>query len=211
MALSDSGCAHSLRRQRQDSLIHALPRLDVGCCLTDPHPVMDRSAPLAHALELHRVRIEEFLLARCRGWAEAGEIEDALQELWLRIRDIDASQVADPKAYLYRAAHNIMLDRARARASRLRHESDWSYVHGEESRPASAERTLLARERIHAVDGVLRQLGERAALIFRRYRLDGVEQKRIAVELDVSLSTVEKDLRRSYAALMALREVGDDA
>ena len=51
--------------------------------------------------------------------------------------------------------------------------------------------------------------GTRPARIFRRFRVDGAAQRDIAAELGVSLSTVEADLRKVYAALAALRRQFD--
>ena len=53
-------------------------------------------------------------------------------------------------------------------------------------------------------------LGARTATIFRRHRIDGVQQRDIARELGVSLSTVEADLRRAYRALLDYRRSIDE-
>src|SRR3546814_7319607 len=55
----------------------------------------------------------------------------------------------------------------------------------------------------------LNRLGPRTATAFRRHRVDGVAQKEIAVELGVSLSTVESDLRTAYRALREWKERRD--
>jgi RNA polymerase sigma-70 factor (ECF subfamily) len=46
--------------------------------------------------------------------------------------------------------------------------------------------------------------------IFRRHRIDGLPQRQLAEEFGVSLSTVESDLRRAYAALAQLKERLDE-
>jgi RNA polymerase sigma factor (sigma-70 family) len=176
-----------------------------------PRAAQDLSvSELSESFDAHRSQIAAFLRARCRGWADESEVEDILQELWIRVRNVEAAKVGDAKSYLYRAAHNLMLDRARRTKTRTHYETDWSYSQGKGTGEAEPERKLLAKERLRAVDRTLRQLGERAAFIFKRYRLDGVDQKHIAAELRVSLSTVEKDLRKSYVALIALQEDQDD-
>ena len=67
----------------------------------------------------------------------------------------------------------------------------------------------MARETLAAVEARLDALGDPAALIFRRHRVDGLTQRRIADELRMGLSTVEKHLRRAYAAILGLE--GDEA
>jgi len=53
---------------------------------------------------------------------------------------------------------------------------------------------------------VLRSLGPRVEMVFRRFRLEGVGQRLIAEELGVSLTTVEKDLQKAYRAMIALKQ-----
>ena len=61
------------------------------------------------------------------------------------------------------------------------------------------------------VGTALAAVGERPAAIFRRHRIDGIGQRQVAAEMGVSLSTVESDLRRAYAALAAMKERLDEA
>jgi RNA polymerase sigma factor (sigma-70 family) len=167
---------------------------------------------LADVLMLHRRQIEVFLRARCRGGANNVDIEELLHELWLRCHKVDIDGIDDPKSYLFRAAHNLVVDRAR-NATRGRHYEDaWDYTQNRASggaEPATAERRLLAREKLDEIDRALRAVGERAASVFRRYRIDGIQQAAIAAELGISLSTVEKDLRKTYEAVIAVRELND--
>lgn len=158
----------------------------------------------------HRAQLLRFLEAHGAGDAA----EDLFQELWMRVTQRPAGPVGNPLAYLYRAANNLMVDRYRAeRQARVRDRA-WSEARGagEDIAPdPGAEATLLAREELRRFDAALSALGERAARCFRRFRLDGIPQKQIAAELGVSLSTVESDLRRAYAALVAVRRQSDDA
>jgi RNA polymerase sigma-70 factor (ECF subfamily) len=73
------------------------------------------------------------------------------------------------------------------------------------------ERHLIGREQARLVTETLAALGERPAAIFRRHRIDGLPQRQVAAEFGVSLSTVESDLRRAYAALAAMKERIDEA
>lgn len=168
---------------------------------------------LTGAFMAHHRKLVAFVRLRCCDGSSRSEIDDILHELWLRCSNADACNVSDPKSYLYRMAHNLILDRSR-RALRGREcEGDWNYRHVQSiggCEPAMAERRLLAKEHLERIDGALRAVGERAAWIFRRYRIDGALQGTIADELGVSLSTVEKDLRKAYDAVFALRELSDD-
>lgn len=145
----------------------------------------------------------------------AGEnAEDLLQELWLRIRDAPAGPIAQPLSYLYRAANNLMLDRYRSDRQATARDRKWvdatSGDMPDRSDEPSGERVLIARETLARVRTTLSALGTRVEHVFRRHRLDGVQQREIARELGVSLSTVESDLRRATRALIDLRKNIDE-
>jgi RNA polymerase sigma factor (sigma-70 family) len=153
----------------------------------------------------HRSQLLRFL--RARGGGDAAE--DLLQELWIRVSTAPAGPVADPLPYLYRAANNLMVDRYRAEARAARRNQEWTDHAGPAaagvSEEPSGERVLIARERLREVHDTLAGLGERVALVFRRFRINGESQRDIAQDLGISLSAVEKDLQKAYRALLALR------
>lgn len=164
---------------------------------------------LEAVLLAYRAQLLRFLAAHGAG----DTAEDLLQELWLRISERPVGPVGNPLSYLYRAANNLMIDRHRAeRQARLRDQSWTEAYAGDEAVPdPSAEEALISREEWQRMNAALAAVGERPAYCLRRFRIDGVAQKDIAAELGVSLSTVESDLRRAYAGLLAARRQSDDA
>ncbi|MCW2368544.1 MULTISPECIES: sigma-70 family RNA polymerase sigma factor [unclassified Sphingobium] len=174
---------------------------------TDTGPVEGQG--LASALMAHRVQLIRFLVAHGAGDAA----EDLFQELWMRVTQRPTGPVGNPLGYLYRAANNLMVDRYRAERQARARDQAWTEARGtgEVVPEPTAEAQLIAREDLRRFDRALDALGTRASQVFRRYRLDGVPQRQIAAELGVSLSTVESDLRRAYAALLAARRQSDDA
>jgi RNA polymerase sigma factor (sigma-70 family) len=162
---------------------------------------------LAQSFASHRMQLLRYL--RARGAGE--EAEDCLQDLWIRAEASDAASVADPLAYLYRMAHNLMLDRRRSDLRRGRREVAFHgdvLAGGEADDAPAAERILIARERLRTVEAMLRDLGPRTDHIFRRHRIDGIAQRVIASELGITLSAVEKHLQKAYRAIAALRRTG---
>lgn len=156
----------------------------------------------------HRPELLRFL--RARGAGDAAE--DLVQELWLKASAGVTGPIQEPLSYLYRAANNLIIDRARAEASAAQRGRDWTDVTAgltEASQAPSAERALLAREQLTQAQRTLAALGDRTEQIFRRFRVDGVPQKRIAAEYGISINTVEKHLQRAYRALVALRRRPD--
>jgi len=149
----------------------------------------------------NRMTLLRFL--RARGAGDAAE--DCLQEVWIKASAGASGPIAEPLAYLYRTANNVMLDRRRAELRASRRDTAWSEA-TDDAAPAESEARLIARERLAAVEATLSGLGERSDAIFRRYRLEGVSQRDIAAEFGISLSAVEKHLQKAYRALADLRE-----
>ncbi len=175
-------------------------------------PVPSNPAPngLEAAFLANRERLLRFL--RARGAGDAAE--DMLHEIWLKISAASTGPVAAPVAYLFRTADLLMIDRYRSERQARRRDRDWSEagatVPGVSDAPSS-ERALIARDHARLVAEALDALGPRPAAIFRRHRIDGVQQRKVAEEFGVSLSTVESDLRRAYRAILDVKERIDEA
>ncbi len=153
----------------------------------------------------NRAALLRFL--RARGGGDSAE--DLLQELWLKASSGASGPIADPLAYLFRAANNLMLDRRRGELRRERRDQEWTEATGGPdlgvSDAPTGEQLLIARERLAAAEAALKALGERTDYVFRRYRVEGASQRQIADELGISLSAVEKHLQKAYRALVDLR------
>lgn len=151
----------------------------------------------------NRARIIRFLEVRGAG---AGA-EDLFQDLWMRLTDRRIGPIADPLSYVMRAANNLMLDRYRSARQRDLRDKAWS--ENVVAEIPSAEAALISRQQLEQVEAAIEATGERPARIFRRFRVDGIAQRDIAAEQGVSLSTVEADLRKVYAALAVIRRQFD--
>jgi RNA polymerase sigma-70 factor (ECF subfamily) len=171
----------------------------------------DPSAGLEAAYLEHRDRLLRFLVARGAGEAA----EDLLQEIWLKLAKGNTGPVASPLSYLFRMADTLMIDRYRAARQASKRDQAWSEAQdgaapGVSDAP-SVERHLIGHQEARLVTEALATLGDRPSGIFRRHRVDGIPQRQVAEEFGVSLSTVESDLRRAYAALAQLKERIDEA
>lgn len=171
--------------------------------MTEASDRTDAVQGIEGVLLANRDRIVRFLEVRGAGDAA----EDLFQDLWMRLTERHLGPIADPLPYAMRAANNLMLDRYRsARQSELR---DKAWTDATAAAGPSAERALISREQLAIVERAIAGTGERPARIFRRFRMDGVQQREIAREMGVSLSTVEADLRKVYAAIAAVRRQFD--
>lgn len=147
--------------------------------------------------------------------ASADDAEDLVQDLYLKLDGLAVGPIAEPRAYLYRMADNLLLDRRRAAIRRSRREELWSQDGpGSQVSPsnpaAAADDALISQEQLHAVESALASLPERTVQIFRRFRIEGERQKHIAADLGISVSAVEKHLQRAYEVVLAVKAQADE-
>ena len=140
--------------------------------------------------------------------ASPDEAEDALQDVHLKLLGVASGPIAQPRAYLYKMVNNHFLVHRRTIGRRSRRENDWVAAHGsagEMDNQPSVESELIARQQVEILQRVLDRLPERTRMIFRRFRIEGEQQRAIAAELGISISAVEKHLARAYKDISAAR------
>ena len=161
-----------------------------------PEPV---ESGLAALLEAERGALLRFLAARC---GDAAEAEDLLQELWLKAAMTPTGPIANGRAYLFRMANNLVLDRARMRRRAMRRDRAWidrdepaeGSIELRRDTAPDAEAGLIEAEEAEMVRRAIEALpaGARRALLL--YRFEGRSQGDIATLMGISRSGVEKHL-----------------
>lgn len=147
---------------------------------------------LYQALLQERPALERFLTDRLGCSAAA---EDVLQTLSERlVRAPIERDMANPKAYIFRAAANVATDHARASNRRSAYESDTAA--SERVDVLHPERIFLGAEALREVESALKEMPALSRRMFLLYRVDGMAQKDIAKQFRVSLSTVEKRIAK---------------
>lgn len=155
-----------------------------------------------------RPMLLRLLVARLGNCEDA---EDALQDIWLKLDQQDAAQpIAQPAAYLYRMASNLAADRRIAAARGGARDTAWLDVQPGDDEQPTAERTLLARERLARIEAALAAMPERMSTALRMYRVEDMPQKEIAARLGMTVSGVEKLLRRAVKEI-SLHRKNDEA
>jgi RNA polymerase sigma factor (sigma-70 family) len=169
----------------------------------DPDPSATRAAEapsaahhadeLARLFESHNRSLKSFLMARI---GNEQEVQEVVQEAYARLLQLDrTSAVSFLRAYLFKTAAHIAVDRARQRQARER--IDQALLDHEEMESPSADRSVLASEQIAIVEQALAELppNYRRAFILRRYHEWSPEQ--IAGELGVQLRMVRNYISRA--------------
>lgn len=196
-------------------LPNALPRWQRGLYGSPMSPRGEESITgetgLAQLLGEMRSDLLRFLLAR---QCDPAEVEDLLQELYVKLTSVGTGPISHPRAYLYRVANNLLHDHRRGRRRQQERDDHWTRnLVGpdlETDAAPSPEQSAIARDELERVNQVIASMPDRTAQILKMYRLDGMSQKAIADRFDLSLSAVEKHLQRAYRKLLLLREELDD-
>ncbi len=149
--------------------------------------------------DVHRPELLRFLGARCGDPVEA---EDLLQELWLKLVDLRVGPIANGRAYLFRMANNLALDRVRRRQRAMRRDRAWlerepALGVAVEDRPdpaPGAEEALLEQEEGQVLRAAIATLPDGARRALVAYRFEGMAQGDIATMMGISRSGVEKHL-----------------
>ncbi|MDY7526012.1 RNA polymerase sigma factor [Sphingomonas sp. 10B4] len=173
----------------------------------------DGSDGLAALYIQHRAALVRFLTARTGSAAEA---EDVVQEMWLKIGSVPSGPIGNGRAYLYRVAQNLVLDRLRAGRRRAVREQDWADVEqgqrpdGPEPRAeAVAETELIAREDVARLAVAIGRLPPGAARALRLHKLDGLSHAETAARLGISRKGVEKHMAVAMAHLRRMLDAGE--
>jgi RNA polymerase sigma-70 factor, ECF subfamily len=138
------------------------------------------------------------------------EAEDVTQDVFLRLYGEMCAErkVENPKAWLFRAAHNLSIDRVRGR----RHTQSWDENNDAEDWDAVADPAPRADERLAEAEkrGRVRGLLSGLSPQERRcmeLRVEGLRYREIAAVLGVQISTVQTNLTRSVKKLMGKIDV----
>ncbi len=154
-------------------------------------------------LQVHALPFEaEFRLRLRRVCSDAHEIDDVIQEVYLRLLDLrEVAEIREPRGYLMQMAKNLVLDRLRHEAV-LRIDVPDDLEQLAVADPAAGpERVALARAEL---DWVLRQIARlprRCRQVVRARRLYGWSQQVTAQMLGLSENVVEKETMKGMALI----------
>jgi RNA polymerase sigma factor (sigma-70 family) len=125
--------------------------------------------------------------------------EDLLQETYLRVTQaLNDRPIAHLEPFVFQTARNLALDHLRARRIHARtmiEDAPQSDVESVVAPCANLEDATHAKRLLEGLSISLGQLTQRQQRIFTLSRLNGCSYTEIATQLDVSPSTVQKELK----------------
>ncbi len=134
------------------------------------------------------------------------EAEDALQDLWLRVAGLDAAQIDQPIPFLCRMATNLATDRRIAAARRGARDGAWDAVQPQSGEYADPERIVAGRSELAWAHALIVRMPDRMREAFTLFRFEEQPQRAIAERMGITVSAVEKLLRRAYQFLHENRD-----
>ncbi|MCF5667804.1 RNA polymerase sigma factor [Pseudomonas marginalis] len=136
--------------------------------------------------------------------------EDLLQETYLRVtRALSERPIDHLEPFVYQTARNLALDHLRARriqARTLQEDVPLDVLQSVAAPISPPEDATQAEQMLEALSVSLGQLSARQQQIFILSRLHGCSYQEIADQLEVSLSTVQKELKLIMAICVGVAE-----
>lgn len=158
---------------------------------------------LSRVYREHEGELIRFLARRLRCVFTA---RDLAQDVYLKLHEVqNAGEIRNGKAYLFRVAANLATDHLRTEARRAELLSEAQDILSAVSETRTPERELIGREDIARLRQAAESLPPLSREIFRLNRFEGRTQREIAESLGVSLTTVEKHIRKVLDRLARAR------
>lgn len=162
-------------------------------------------SPLATVYLERREHMRRFFLARLGG---RGDVEDLVQELYLKVQSVTEDPIENPQAYLYRLASNLMLDRLRQARRAGARDTEWRRTNHatvgalDIADTPDAESAVIARQRLEKLSRALESLSPVTQRVFRLHKFDGLTHAETAARMNISRSAVEKHVSLALSHLV---------
>ena len=133
--------------------------------------------------------------------------EDLVQDTWIRLEKAEPdTAIANAAGFVSQVTMNGIRDHFRKERRRAEIDAEVQELLWEYSDELSAERALMGRDALRAVQVALDELPEKTRRIFLMNRIEGVPHRKIAELLDMSDEAVYYHIRRALEHLAHLRD-----
>ena len=156
---------------------------------------------LSHVYQTHQTTLLSWFKHKLQHHHQS---EDLSQEVFYRALKSNYcfSSIKEPQAWLMGIAKHVMIDHwRRQHIERLYLEA---LAHLPEEFYPSAEHEVCIRETLYQVHVMLEKLPQRTAQVFLLSQLDGLTYYAIAEKLNISETTVKRDMKQAFLACINL-------
>ncbi|NMX60244.1 RNA polymerase sigma factor [Pseudomonas sp. WS 5111] len=144
------------------------------------------------AFRAHATELRSFLHRQLRNPETAA---DLTQETYLRLlRQPPRKPVLNLRGFIFKVARNLAIDHARSRQTRERLDEGTAYLYEVTGESPALFDVVVAQQELAAMAHALHRLPTQCQEIFTLCRLQNLPHKEVALQLQVSVSTVEKQL-----------------
>jgi RNA polymerase sigma-70 factor (ECF subfamily) len=172
-----------------------------GCCESDQS---GKSAPELKAWFVREVLPLEAALMQFlrRSWRNESDIGDLCQDVYARVCEAAREKIPHPaKPFVFAIARNLIIDQ-------VRHENVVSIeavadpdVFAKAADVPAADRSIIAREELHALQRALDNLPPRAREAIILKKIEGLSRREIAIRMGIAEKTVKRHLANGMTAL----------
>lgn len=161
-----------------------------------PTEAFSNKSKFAALVEEHNEKLVKFLTARL---GDENEARDVAQEAYAKLLGLGEDKVVNfHRAYLYRTAANIAVDRMRAAKRSAQTSLNLLDDHDDLASEAPlADRILTSREKLQALRRAIESLPPKCRYAFLEYRVNNRPYADIAEDLSISESMVRKHVLRA--------------
>lgn len=162
-----------------------------------PPPELDHARWFSEQVQPHEGSLRAYL----RGsFPAVRDVDDVVQESFLRVWRARAAQpVRSARAFLFRIARNLALDRVRReRSTPVAAVGDLAAVRVLDLGPSAAQ-TVDTREKLRLLADAIESLPPRCRQVVILRKLQQLPQKEVAARLGLAEKTVEAQLARGIA------------
>ena len=128
----------------------------------------------------------------------ASQVDDVLQQVFVNVLEVAMRHpIAEPQAYVFTAARNLLNDRARRSLSRMISVHDGPQSYGPPAAlvdDVTPERSLSGLQQLVRLEGCLEKLPNRCREAVSLHKIQGLSQKETARRMGNSEKTVEQQL-----------------
>ena len=146
-----------------------------------------------------RTRLQAFIARRVESPQAA---EDLTQEVLLRLVRSNADELADPAAWLYRVARNVIIDYYRTRRPAPAGVEASEFIDSID--PFADDPSLARRELAHCLYSLINQLDEPYQSAITAVDLDGRTHASVATDIGLSIPGVKSRVQRARRQLRHL-------
>jgi RNA polymerase sigma factor (sigma-70 family) len=156
---------------------------------------------LARCYQDLNASLHEYLVRNTRSQHDA---EDLAQEVYLRLARMRClAAIDDQRAFVFRAAKNLLRDRFRRAQTRSKRDEPESVALNLSDLSSEPSLVFESLEMLEQLEQVLDSLKATTRRAFLRHRVEQCAHVEIAAEMGVSISMVEKHVKTATAALRA--------